>query len=206
MIRVNREGEVWVFAEQEDGVLNDVSLELCGKARQLGDQLGVQVAAVLPGCDVRPLSRRLIAHGVDRVYSVHDEKLRHYQTNAYAKVLVELAKKHEPQIVLFGATHLGRDLAPRVASAVRAGMTADCTDLQIKDVTDPRSKEVHREPAAADPSRVRRQHRGDDRQLRHVAADGDGPRGRDAAAGAGPEADGRDRSTKRCRWRRRTCR
>ena len=108
---------------------------------------------MLPGCDVRPLSRRLIAHGVDRVYSVHDEKLRHYQTNAYAKVLVELVQKHEPQIVLFGATHLGRDLAPRVASAVRAGMTADCTDLQIKDVTDPRSKEVHREPAAADPAR-----------------------------------------------------
>ena len=93
MIRVNRAGEVWVFAEQEDGVLNDVSLELCGKVRQLGDQLGVKVAAVLPGCDVRPLSRRLIAHGVDRVYSVHDEKLRHYQTNAYAKVLVELVEE-----------------------------------------------------------------------------------------------------------------
>ena len=143
MIRVNRQGEVWVFAEQEDGTLNEVSLELCGKARKLGDQLGVPVAAVLPGYDVRPLSRRLIAHGVDKVYSVNDEKLRHYQTNSYSKVLAELAKKYEPQIVLFGATHLGRDLAPRVASAVRAGMTADCTDLQIKDVTDGRTKEVH---------------------------------------------------------------
>nr|MCU0873936.1 hypothetical protein [Pirellulaceae bacterium] len=143
MIRVNRQGEVWVFAEQEDGKLNEVSLELCGKARKLGDQLGVPVAAVLPGYDVRPLSRRLIAHGVDKVYSVNDEKLRHYQTNSYSKVLAELAKKYEPQIVLFGATHLGRDLAPRVASSVRAGMTADCTDLQIKDVTDGRTKEVH---------------------------------------------------------------
>lgn len=143
MIKVNRQGEVWVFAEQEDGNLNEVSLELCGKARKLGDQLGVGVAAVLPGYDVRPLSRRLIAHGVDRVYSVNDQKLRHYQTNSYAKVLAELVQKYEPQIVLFGATHLGRDLAPRVASAVRAGMTADCTDLQIKDVTDGRTKEVH---------------------------------------------------------------
>lgn len=142
MIRVNRQGEVWVFAEQQDGVLNEVSLELCGKARQLADELGVKVGAVLAGHDIERLARRLIAHGVDRVYVSEHPKLLHYQTTSYAKVLAELIKKHEPQIVLYGATHLGRDLAPRVASSVRAGMTADCTDLQIKDVVDPRSKEV----------------------------------------------------------------
>lgn len=143
MIPVNREGEVWVFAEQEGGVLNDVSLELCGKARELGDTLGVQVAAVLPGSEVQGLGRRLIAQGVDRVYVADNPRLKHFQTNSYCKVLVELIKKHEPQIVLFGATHVGRDLAPRVASSVRAGMTADCTDLQIKDVTDPKTKTLH---------------------------------------------------------------
>jgi electron transfer flavoprotein alpha subunit len=143
MIRVNRQGEVWVFAEQEGGVLNEVSLELCGKARELADELGVQVGAVLPGHEVDGLARRLIAHGVDRVYLTDDPRLAHFQTNSYAKVLVELVQKHEPQIVLFGATHLGRDLAPRVASSVRAGMTADCTDLQIQDVTDPKTKQVH---------------------------------------------------------------
>lgn len=143
MISVNRQGEVWVFAEQENGVLNDVALELCGKARQLGDELGVKVGAVLAGHDVETLAKRLFAQGVDRVYLTDNERLAHYQTTSYAKILIELIKKHEPQIVLYGATHVGRDLAPRVASAVRAGMTADCTDLQIKDVTEPRSKEVH---------------------------------------------------------------
>jgi len=143
MISVNRQGEVWVFAEQEEGVLNDVSLELCGKARQLADEIGVKVGAVLAGNGIEPLSRRLIAQGVDNVYVADNERLAHYQTSSYAKVLTTLIEKHEPQIVLYGATAMGRDLAPRVASAVRAGMTADCTDLQVKDVTEPRSKEVH---------------------------------------------------------------
>ena len=87
MISVNREGEVWVFAEQEDGVLNDVALELCGKARQLADELGVKVGAVLPGKGVKGLASRLIAHGVDRVYLVDNERLAHLQTCSYSKVL-----------------------------------------------------------------------------------------------------------------------
>ena len=143
MIEVNRQGEVWVFAEQEEGVLNDVSLELCGKARQLADQLGVPMGAVLPGAGVKNLGNRLIAQGADRVYLVEDPRLRHYQTLPYAKVVTRLVEKHHPQIVMFGATAMGRDLAPRVASSLRAGMTADCTDLEISDVADPRTKEVH---------------------------------------------------------------
>ncbi len=143
MISVNRQGEVWVFAEQEDGVLNDVVLELCGKARQLADELGVKAGAVLPGHKVEPLAQQLIAHGVDNVYLTDDERLSHFQTGSYSRVLTTLIEKHEPQIVLYGATHLGRDMAPRVASEVRAGMTADCTDLQIKDVTEPKTKINH---------------------------------------------------------------
>ena len=143
MIEVNRQGEVWVFAEQEEGTLNDVSLELCGKARQLADQLGVPMGTVLPGAGVKGLAQRLIAQGADRVYLVDDPRLRHYQTGPYARALVQLVEKHKPQIMMFGATALGRDLAPRVASALRAGMTADCTDLEVADVTDPRTKQVH---------------------------------------------------------------
>ncbi|OHB85256.1 MAG: electron transfer flavoprotein subunit alpha [Planctomycetes bacterium RBG_16_64_12] len=143
MIEVNRQGEVWVFAEQEDGSLHDVVLELCGKARQLADRLGVRVGAVLPGSNLDDLPQRLIAHGADNVYLVDNERLAHYQTGSYARVLTTLIEKHKPQIVMYGATPLGRDLAPRVASTLRAGMTADCTDLEIDDVKDPRSDTVH---------------------------------------------------------------
>jgi electron transfer flavoprotein alpha subunit len=144
MIEPNRQGEVWVFAEQEDGSLHDVVLELCGKARDLADRLGVKTAAVLPGDNVRGLAAQLIAHGADNVYLVEDPRLGHFQTAPYARVMTTLIRRHKPQIVLYGATSLGRDLAPRVASEMRAGMTADCTDLEISDVTDPKTKTLHK--------------------------------------------------------------
>ena len=143
MIEKNMNGEVWVFAEQQDGELHDVSLELCGRARKLADQLGVRVGAVLPGKNVTLSAQRLIAQGVDHVYLVEDDRLEYFRTDPFAKVLVDLITQHKPQIVLYGATNIGRDLAPRVASATRSGMTADCTDLEISDVTDARTKEVH---------------------------------------------------------------
>jgi electron transfer flavoprotein alpha subunit len=144
MIEPNRQGEVWVFAEQEDGSLNDVVLELCGKARQLADQLGVKVGAVLPGANVGRLSDKLIAHGADNVYVADNAALSHYQTCSYAKAVGAMIEKHRPQIVIYGATPLGRDLAPRVASSLRAGMTADCTDLQIEDVHDAKTQVTHK--------------------------------------------------------------
>ena len=144
MIEPNRQGEVWVFAEQEDESLNDVSLELCGKGRELADRLGVPMAAVLPGWNVRELSYTLIAHGADTVYYAHSAHLEHYRTMPYARVLCRLIGKHRPQIVLYGATPLGRDLAPRVASEMRAGLTADCTDLEIGDYVDKKSNQVHK--------------------------------------------------------------
>ncbi|MGD0519127.1 MAG: electron transfer flavoprotein subunit alpha/FixB family protein [Thermoguttaceae bacterium] len=140
----NRQGEVWVYAEQEDGSLNDVVLELCGKARELADQIGVKTGAVLPGAGVSGLGAELIAHGADTVYVVDDPRLSHYQTSPYARVVSTLIQRRRPQIVIYGATSLGRDLAPRVASSLRAGMTADCTDLEISDVTDPKTKEEHK--------------------------------------------------------------
>lgn len=143
MIDVNPKGEVWVFAEQEDESLNEVSLELCGRARELADTLGVKMAAVLAGWNVRELSYRLIAHGADKVYYVHDTRLENYRTGPYARVMCSLIDKHKPQIVIYGATPIGRDLAPRIASEVKAGLTADCTDLQIGAYTEPKTKTVH---------------------------------------------------------------
>jgi len=144
MIEPNRQGEVWVFAEQEDGALHDVALELCSKARELADTLGVKVGAVLPGSGTAKLAEKLIAHGADNIYVVDDVRLAHYQTGPYCRVLTTLVEKHRPQIVVFGATPIGRDLAPRVASTLRAGLTADCTDLEISDVTDPKAKTEHK--------------------------------------------------------------
>jgi electron transfer flavoprotein alpha subunit len=143
MIEPNPQGEVWVFAEQEDEHLGDTSLELCGKARELADTLGVKVGAVLLGWNVRELAYGLIAHGVDKVYHVHDTRLEHYRTQPYARSLCRLIASHKPQIVLFGATPLGRDLAPRVASEMRCGLTADCTDLQIGAYTDIKTKKEY---------------------------------------------------------------
>jgi electron transfer flavoprotein alpha subunit len=143
MIEPNRKGEVWVFAEQEGGSLHDVSLELCGKARELADILGVGVGAVLPGSNVSELPGQLIAHGADKVYLVDDSRLEHYQTGSYARVMTTLVEKHRPQIVIYGATSIGRDLGPRVASTLRAGLTADCTDLEINNVTDSKTQTLH---------------------------------------------------------------
>jgi electron transfer flavoprotein alpha subunit len=140
MIEVNPKGEVWIYAEQEDEHLAETALELCSKARELADKLGVGVGAVLVGWNVRELSYRLIAHGVDNVYYVHDTRLEHYHTLPYSRAVCQLVSKYKPQIVLYGATPMGRDLAPRIASELRAGLTADCTDLQIGSYTDPRTK------------------------------------------------------------------
>jgi len=144
MIDVNREGEVWVFAEQHNGHLEDTPIELLSKARHLADVLGVKLAAVLLGEHVEELGFKLIHCGADKVYLAEHQMLAAYQTNSYAKVIYDLIHKHKPQIVLYGATFAGRDLAPRIASATRAGLTADCTDLQIGDHEDTKTKKLHK--------------------------------------------------------------
>lgn len=144
MISVNRKGEVWVFAEQHDGKLEDTPLELMSKARRLADKLGVKLAAALLGDNVKDLAAKLISYGADKVYLVEHPLLEHYQTNSYAKVIYDLIHKHEPQVVLYGATATGRDLGPRVASAAKAGLTADCTDLQIGDHQEAGNGKIHK--------------------------------------------------------------
>ena len=144
MIEVNRKGDVWVFAQHQNGKLNDVSLELLSKARQLADQLKVPLGVALLGQNVEHLTQTLFHHGAEKVYLAEHDLLATYQTNAYTKALCQMITRNKPQIVIYGATPRGRDLAPRVASAMKAGLTADCTDLDIGDNTDPVAKVTHK--------------------------------------------------------------
>lgn len=126
------------------GRLEDTPLELMSKARHLADTLQVKMAAVLLGNGVQKLASKLVKHGADKVYLVENPLLGAYQTTSYAKVILNLIHKHKPQVVLYGATVAGRDLAPRIASAAKAGLTADCTDLQIGDHEIAKTGEVHK--------------------------------------------------------------
>ena len=125
--------QVWVFIEQGDGRIADVSLELVGRARELADVLGHDVVGLLCGHGVEALAGQVIHHGADRVLLADDPALAAYRTLPYARVAIGEAAKGRPEIFLVGATPNGRDLAPRVASALRCGLTADCTDLQLGD-------------------------------------------------------------------------
>jgi len=122
---------VWVFAEQREGVLSRVSLELLGKARSLAADLGQEVSAVLLGHQVSGLAKALFEYGAEHVYLAQHKALADYRTVAYAKVMGELISQHKPNILLMGATHIGRDLAPRISRRVGVGLTADCTELTI---------------------------------------------------------------------------
>ncbi|MBW2615891.1 MAG: electron transfer flavoprotein subunit alpha [Deltaproteobacteria bacterium] len=122
---------VWVFAEQREGKLIPVSLELLGKAQELAGLLNQSVSALLLGSKVAKLSDVLINYGADNVYVAEHANLKDYRTNAYTKVIRELINEYNPNILLMGATHIGRDLAPRVSRRVGVGLTADCTELTI---------------------------------------------------------------------------
>jgi electron transfer flavoprotein alpha subunit len=135
---------VLVFAEQEGGKLHDVGLELIGKGRDLADKLGVPLAAALLGHNVKALAKDLIACGCDDVYVADDPRLEPFTVLPFSKVMCDIVRQHKPQIVLYGATPKGRDLAPRVASELKAGLTADCTDLQIGDHTDTLTQKTYK--------------------------------------------------------------
>jgi electron transfer flavoprotein alpha subunit len=127
--------DVWVFVEQRDGNPTDVSFELLCKGRKLADSLGGLLKAVVLGADPAPIAVRTFAYGADEALVVAHPTLEHFRSMPYARTFIQLVRDHQPRVVLFGATVIGRDLAPRVASATQSGLTADCTDLQISDVT-----------------------------------------------------------------------
>jgi electron transfer flavoprotein alpha subunit len=128
-----KSNEVWVYIEQNGGRVAEASLELLGKGRELASRLGVKLGAQLYGGQVKAIVPELERFGAERVYLAEDKELEHYRTLPYARILADAIKTYEPQIVLFGATTTGRDLAPRIASELRVGLTADCTNLRIGD-------------------------------------------------------------------------
>ena len=125
---------VWVFAEQRNGELQKVSLEILGEGRRLADELGVNLTAVLLGNNVACLADILGEHGADEVLVAEHEELENYTTDGYTKVICDLANERKPGILFIGATFIGRDLGPRVAARLSTGLTADCTSLEV-DVT-----------------------------------------------------------------------
>ncbi len=126
---------VFVIAEQRDGELQKVSTELIGKARELADDLGQEVYAILLGENVKAKADVLIHHGADKVIVVDHPLLKEYVTEPYAKSIYTIVERYDPEIVLFGATSIGRDLAPRLAARIHTGLTADCTGLEIDSET-----------------------------------------------------------------------
>ena len=122
---------VWVFAEQREGNLLNVGLELLGEGRKIADKLGVELTAVLLGHRIEALAGRLIKYGADRVIYAEHELLATYTTDAYTGVICELINERKPEIMLLGATSTGRDLAPRISARIHTGLTADCTKLDL---------------------------------------------------------------------------
>ncbi|ABR34205.1 electron transfer flavoprotein subunit alpha/FixB family protein [Clostridium beijerinckii] len=125
---------VWVFAEQREGELQKVSLELLGEGRRIADELGVNLTALLLGSNIEGLAKTLAEHGADEVLVADDKNLEHYTTDAYTKVICDLANERKPGILFVGATFIGRDLGPRIAARLSTGLTADCTSIDV-DVT-----------------------------------------------------------------------
>jgi electron transfer flavoprotein alpha/beta-subunit len=123
--------DVFVFIEQRDSELQKVGIELLGEARKLADSLNQDVVAMLLGYNIKSKTEMLIHHGANKVIVVDDEILNEYVTEPYAKAVCAIIKKYDPEIVLYGASSIGRDLAPRLASRIHTGLTADCTALEI---------------------------------------------------------------------------
>ncbi|MGQ9719494.1 MAG: electron transfer flavoprotein subunit alpha/FixB family protein [Nitrososphaerales archaeon] len=122
---------VWIFAEQKDGNLRGVGLELLGVGRRLADRLGEDLVAVLLGCGIEELAKDLVAYGADKIILAEHELLGRYTTETYTNVLAELVYKYKPSVLLMGGTLNGRELAPRLAARLSTGITADCTDFDI---------------------------------------------------------------------------
>jgi electron transfer flavoprotein alpha subunit len=129
--KIEEHKDVWVFCEQKNGVVQSVAYELLGKGRELADALGVDLCGVLLGENMKIEAQRVIHRGANKVYLVDSPKLKHYQDEPYSKVLVKLIREYSPEIVLCGATSIGRSLISRVAIGIHAGLTADCTGLDI---------------------------------------------------------------------------
>lgn len=127
--------DVWVFIEQRDGQPADVSLELLSKGRKLADAMGGNLRALVLAADAQPIAEQCFQFGCDEALAISHPALTHYRSLPYSRIVSGLVSERRPRVMLFGATVIGRDLAPSVASATQCGLTADCTDLRVADVT-----------------------------------------------------------------------
>jgi len=129
-----KNSDVWVFIEQRNGKPADVSFELLSKGRKLANSLNSSLKAIILGSKIKQIAEETFKYGAEEAIIVDHEKLAHYLTVPYSRILNDLVEKYNPRVMLYGATVIGRDLAPRVASHTKSGLTADCTDLQISNV------------------------------------------------------------------------
>lgn len=136
-VKIDKEAytDVWVFIEQVEGEIRNVSHELLGEGRKLADAKGQKLAGVLIGDGVEALAKQVFASGADKVYLIEAPELKQYSTDGYTAVFTDLINTYKPSVILIGATNDGRDLGPRVACRVGTGLTADCTDLGIDEQT-----------------------------------------------------------------------
>jgi electron transfer flavoprotein alpha subunit len=135
---INDYKDIWVFAEQRDGIINPVVFELLGEGKKLSKETGTALCAIVLGHNISELSKELFEFGAEKIYMADSPLLKNYSTDGYTKVISDALNEYKPEIVLYGATHIGRDLAPRIAARVDTGLTADCTKLEI----DPEDKKL----------------------------------------------------------------
>jgi len=126
---------VWVFIEEKDGVISQVSLELLGAGRKLADKRGVELAGIIIGENIKQLSHTIFEYGADTAYVYDQPIFKHYRTESYMRALLECTNKYKPEIILFGATSTGKDLASAVATDLPTGLTADTTELDVDEET-----------------------------------------------------------------------
>ena len=134
---------VFVYCEIEEGIIADVSLELLTKGRTLATELGVKLEAIVLGSDLKGVEKQVFPYGVDVLWLGDDKRLAPYTTLPHTSILVNLFKQEKPQIAFMGASSIGRDLGPRVSSALHSGLTADCTSLEIGDYEDKKNNKIY---------------------------------------------------------------
>lgn len=136
---------IFVYCEiTDDKTIADVSLELLSKGRKLADELLVKLEAIVIGHDLKGIEKQIFPYGVDKIHLADDARLFPYTTLPHATLIIDLFTKEKPEIALFGATSVGRDIAPRIASAMRCGLTADCTSLEIGDHFENKSQTTYK--------------------------------------------------------------
>ena len=136
---------IFVYCEVEEGIVSEVSLELLTKGRSLASQLNCQLEAVVVGSGLKGVEKQILPFGVDVLHIADDKRLEPYTTLPHAAILIKLFEEEKPQIALMGATPIGRDLGPRVSSALHSGLTADCTSLEIGDHEDKKAGVVYKD-------------------------------------------------------------